>query len=84
MEHQEDKSHALQSIRIKNAAIEDLSLDFTLPGYPDIELKTGGSDISVSLDNVGEYVDLVVEYTLKRGVERSVLYPTTKFSSRLR
>ena len=29
--------------------VEDLGLDFTLPGYPNIELRKGGRDTSVSL-----------------------------------
>ncbi len=36
--------------------IEDLGLDFVLPGYPHIELKKGGKDIAVTLDNLEEYL----------------------------
>jgi len=36
--------------------IEDLDLDFVLPGYPHIELKKGGKDIRVMLDNLEEYL----------------------------
>ncbi len=36
--------------------IEDLSLDFVLPGYPNIELKKGGKDIPVTLHNLEEYL----------------------------
>jgi E3 ubiquitin-protein ligase TRIP12 len=32
--------------------LEDLSLNFTLPGHPDIELKPQGSDTEVNLDNL--------------------------------
>lgn len=50
--------------------MEDLSLDFTLPGYPNIELRANGSDTAVTIDNVHEYIELVVDFTLKRGVYR--------------
>ena len=36
--------------------VEDLDLDFVLPGYPAIELKKGGKDIHVTLDNLDEYL----------------------------
>ena len=32
--------------------VEDLGLDFTLPGYPNIELRKGGKDINVTVDNL--------------------------------
>ena len=39
-------------------SIEDLDLDFTLPGYSSIELKKGGKDIPVTLDNLEEYLQV--------------------------
>jgi len=36
--------------------IEDLDVDFVLPGYPSIELKKGGKDVHVTLDNLEEYL----------------------------
>jgi E3 ubiquitin-protein ligase TRIP12 len=53
-------------VKIKDATIYDLALDFTLPGY-DIELKPGGRDLAVTMDNVEEYIRLVIDYTLVRG-----------------
>jgi E3 ubiquitin-protein ligase TRIP12 len=46
--------------------VEDLALDFTLPGY-DIELKPSGKDIPVTTVNVAEYVQLVLEAILGSG-----------------
>ena len=40
-------------------SIEDLELDFTLPGYPNIELKKGGKDKRVTLENLEEYLQVV-------------------------
>ena len=49
-------------------AVADLDLDFTLPGYSQIELKKGGKDTIVSLENLDEYLDLIVQWTLIKGV----------------
>jgi E3 ubiquitin-protein ligase TRIP12 len=53
-------------------SIDDLDLDFTLPGYPDIELKPGGKDVAVNIHNLDEYLKMVVDWTLVRGVARQV------------
>ena len=37
-------------------SVEDLGLDFLLPGHGTIELKKGGKDIGVTLDNLEEYL----------------------------
>lgn len=52
--------------------IEDLNLDFTLPGYPNIELKKGGKETLVTLDNVEEYVRLLTYWTLNEGVNKQM------------
>ncbi|XP_013418116.1 E3 ubiquitin-protein ligase TRIP12 isoform X2 [Lingula anatina] len=72
-----DKSHtpesrqlALNNLTIDGCSIEDLSLDFILPGYANIELKKGGKDTAVTLDNLEEYLNLVVHWTLVEGVYR--------------
>jgi len=36
--------------------VEDLDLDFVLPGYANIELKKGGKDIPLTLSNLEEYL----------------------------
>ena len=66
------KVQALQDIQVKGARIEDLGLDFTLPGYPGIDLIPNGSNVAVTIDNVGKYVDRVLDTTLGSGVERQI------------
>ncbi|KAL8998376.1 MAG: hypothetical protein Q9169_002589 [Polycauliona sp. 2 TL-2023] len=66
------KAKAIRQIRVRGAALEQLGLDFTLPGYPSIELVTGGKDTHVTIDNVGEYVEKVIDMTLGSGVQRQV------------
>lgn len=41
---------------MNGCSIEDLGLDFTLPGFPNIELKKGGKDVPVTIHNLDEYV----------------------------
>ncbi|TFK74978.1 hypothetical protein BDN72DRAFT_886090 [Pluteus cervinus] len=53
---------------IEEVNVEDLSLDFTLPGY-DIELRPGGRDISVTADNVSEYIKEVLDAILGVGAQ---------------
>ncbi|KAL0953368.1 hypothetical protein HGRIS_004605 [Hohenbuehelia grisea] len=48
--------------------IQDLALDFTLPGY-DIELVPGGRDIIVTSDNVEEYIQAVLETIIGSGAQ---------------
>ena len=50
------KLAALQSLTLDGCPIEDLCLDFMLPGSVDIELKPEGKDIPVTLDNLEEYI----------------------------
>lgn len=47
---------AIDSLAMDGCSIEDLDLDFVLPGYPNIELKKGGKDIALTLDNLEEYL----------------------------
>ena len=38
--------------------IDDLSLVFTLPGHPNIELKKGGKDCLVTVQNLDQYINV--------------------------
>ncbi|CAM8924666.1 unnamed protein product [Rhodiola kirilowii] len=55
-----------------NTEIEDLSLDFTLPGYPDYILHADKYYEMVTNGNLGEYVSLVEDATLTSGIRRQV------------
>ncbi|XP_038123936.1 E3 ubiquitin-protein ligase TRIP12 isoform X4 [Cyprinodon tularosa] len=61
---------ALESLNMNGCSVEDLGLDFTLPGFPNIELKKGGKDVPVTIYNLEEYLRLVVYWTLNEGVSR--------------
>mmetsp|Transcript_4897 Transcript_4897/g.5952 ORF Transcript_4897/g.5952 Transcript_4897/m.5952 type:complete len:1457 (-) Transcript_4897:33-4403(-) len=62
------KEDLQKTILYRDCAIEDLCLTFVLPGRSDWELKENGKDIPVTLDNLAEYVELVVETLLVSGV----------------
>lgn len=52
----ETLQQALESLNMNGCSVEDLGLDFTLPGFPNIELKKGGKDIPVTIYNLEEYL----------------------------
>ncbi len=63
-----ERSVQLKSLTMDGCPVEDLGLDFTLPGYPGVELKKGGRDEAVTLDNLAQYVRLVLHWLLVEGV----------------
>ncbi|XP_058890461.1 E3 ubiquitin-protein ligase TRIP12-like isoform X3 [Acipenser ruthenus] len=66
----ESLQQSLESLNMNGCSVEDLGLDFTLPGFPNIELKKGGKDVPVNIHNLEEYLRLVVYWTLNEGVSR--------------
>lgn len=66
------KSQSLLNVNIDGVSVEDLGLDFTLPGYPSIELIKDGSNIAVTINNVNVYLDRVIDMTLGSGVRRQI------------
>lgn len=66
------KVNAAEDIQIAGVCIDDLGLDFTLPGYPSIELLPNGTQTPVTIENVGLYVEKVIDMTLSSGVQRQV------------
>jgi E3 ubiquitin-protein ligase TRIP12 len=75
-----DKLRAIQNIIVDDVRVEDLSLDFTLPGYPAIELIPDGANVALTIDNVDQYIERVIEMTLGSGVRRQVDAFRTGFS----
>lgn len=55
---------------LDGCTIEELGLDFVLPGYPNIELRRGGRDIPVTIHNLHQYISLVTHWFLIEGVNR--------------
>ena len=63
-----ERQMKLKNLTMDGCPVEDLGLDFTLPGYPNIELMKGGKDMTVTLDNLAQYVKLVSHWLLIEGV----------------
>lgn len=47
---------------MNGCSVEDLGLDFTLPGFPNIELKKGGKDIPVTIHNLEDYLRVCIVF----------------------
>ncbi|XP_069194931.1 E3 ubiquitin-protein ligase TRIP12 isoform X10 [Procambarus clarkii] len=62
----------LDALTVDGCSVEDLALTFTLPGYPNIEFRKGGSDISVTINNLDQYLQLVIEWLVREGVRRQM------------
>ncbi|KAL8393973.1 hypothetical protein RB595_003660 [Gaeumannomyces hyphopodioides] len=61
-----------ENITVNNIRIEDLSLDFTMPGQPHIELVPNGSHVNLTIENVDLYLEKVLDMTLGSGVRRQI------------
>ncbi|EXJ90860.1 E3 ubiquitin-protein ligase TRIP12 [Capronia coronata CBS 617.96] len=75
-----ERANAIDNITIHDARVEDLMLDFTLPGYPGIELIENGSNVAVTIDNVQNYIDRVLDLSLGSGVRPQIEAFQTGFS----
>ncbi|GJW61431.1 E3 ubiquitin protein ligase UPL3 [Tanacetum coccineum] len=58
------------NLRFRGTPVEDLCLDFTLPGYLDYVLNNG--DDNVDLNNLDECISMVVDATVKTGITRQM------------
>ncbi|KAF8422650.1 hypothetical protein EV426DRAFT_161329 [Tirmania nivea] len=75
-----ERKKRIAAIEVDGVKVEDMALDFTLPGYPHIELEKNGANLPVTIYNVGRYVDAVINLTLGSGVQRQVEAFKTGFS----
>ncbi|KAI3512096.1 hypothetical protein L1887_19286 [Cichorium endivia] len=56
----------------RGTKIDDLHLDFTLPGCPDYILASGPDKETVSMTNLEEYIKLVVDATINSGIMKQM------------
>ncbi|ORX37302.1 hypothetical protein BD324DRAFT_642187 [Kockovaella imperatae] len=75
------RRNKLATLTVGGARLADLSLDFTMPGYSDIELKPGGAHIDVDDHNLEEYLERVLDVILGSGVQRQAQAFAQGFSS---
>ena len=57
-----EKEVKVKSLQIDGCSLDDLSITFTIPGTPSIEMLKGGKDEFLSIDNVEEYVKVLLNY----------------------
>ncbi|OAD60413.1 putative E3 ubiquitin-protein ligase TRIP12 [Eufriesea mexicana] len=67
-----EKTQLIESLNLDGCLITDLGLVFELPGYENIELRKGGSEIPVTIYNLDQYIKLVVHWFLYEGVFRQM------------
>ncbi|CAK9822921.1 E3 ubiquitin-protein ligase TRIP12 [Anthophora retusa] len=67
-----EKIQLIDSLNLDGCPISDLGLVFELPGYENIELRKGGSDIPVTSYNLDQYIKLVVHWFLYEGIFRQM------------
>ncbi|KAJ3124563.1 Ubiquitin fusion degradation protein 4 [Nowakowskiella sp. JEL0407] len=67
-----EKKNAIENIKVRDATLDDLCLDFTLPGNPEIELIEKGPTVPVTIHNVSEYISRTVDLVVGSGVSRQI------------
>ncbi|CAK8697801.1 unnamed protein product [Clavelina lepadiformis] len=67
-----DMDEKISLMTMDGCSLEDLGLDFLLPGFPNIELMKGGSKISLSINNIDKYLNLIAHWTLIEGVRQQL------------
>ncbi|WVZ96003.1 hypothetical protein U9M48_041696 [Paspalum notatum var. saurae] len=72
LERSSRTSNPSADLSYRNVKLEDLCLDFTLPGNPEYELVPRGSEKMVTLESLEEYVSLVVDATVKSGIAKQI------------
>ncbi len=55
-----------------NCKLEDIGINFTLPGY-DINLKKNGSEINLDIDNLEEFINLIFKKICFEGISESII-----------
>ncbi|XP_053681255.1 E3 ubiquitin-protein ligase TRIP12 [Anopheles nili] len=65
-----EKTEKIEMLDLDGCPISDLGLDFVLPGHPNVELRRGGRDMAVTINNLHQYISLVTHWFLAEGVSR--------------
>uniref|UniRef100_A0A182YBF0 E3 ubiquitin-protein ligase n=1 Tax=Anopheles stephensi TaxID=30069 RepID=A0A182YBF0_ANOST len=65
-----EKTERIEALDLDGCPISDLGLDFVLPGHPNIELRRGGRDMAVTINNLHQYISLVTHWFMAEGVSR--------------
>lgn len=77
----EEKSKSIADLKFDGCSFEDLCVNFTLPGFPDIEMMEGGRDINLTSENVEIYLKLLVWWFLYKGPQEKFICLNRAFNS---
>ncbi|XP_067948711.1 E3 ubiquitin-protein ligase TRIP12-like [Watersipora subatra] len=61
-----------QEKAVEELGIDNLCLDFTFPGYENIQLKRGGKDEQVTAENIDQYLELLCHWVFSEGIHRQM------------
>ncbi|CAH0556432.1 unnamed protein product [Brassicogethes aeneus] len=68
---EEEKTEQLEKVTFDGCSIEDLGIDFVIPGY-NVELMKNGKSTHVTIHNLHLYVKLTAHWMLTEGVARQM------------
>lgn len=68
----DQKTQMISGLELDGCPIEELGLDFILPGDGCTELRRGGRDMPVTAHNLHNYIDLVAHWLLYEGVLKQI------------
>ena len=68
----EEQNQSISNITCDGCSFEDLCVNFTLPGFPDIEMMEGGSETLLNIDNLENYLQLLIWWLLYDNPKRSM------------
>ncbi|CAH2239450.1 jg13893 [Pararge aegeria aegeria] len=68
----DQRSQMINGLELDGCPIEELGLDFILPGDGCTELRRGGRDLPVTAHNLHDYISLVTHWLLYEGVTKQM------------
>ncbi|XP_053601004.1 E3 ubiquitin-protein ligase TRIP12 isoform X2 [Plodia interpunctella] len=68
----DQREHMINALELDGCPIEELGLDFILPGDGCTELRRGGRDMPVTAHNLHDYIGLVTHWLLYEGVVKQM------------
>ena len=77
----DQRSERISSLMYDGCHLEDLCINFTVPGFPEIEMIEGGSNITLAAENVDDYLSLLAWWLLYKGPQLKFIYLRKGFNS---
>ncbi|XP_028164507.1 E3 ubiquitin-protein ligase TRIP12 isoform X3 [Ostrinia furnacalis] len=68
----DQRTQMISALELDGCPIEELGLDFILPGDGCTELRRGGRELPVTAHNLHNYIDLVTHWMLYEGVSKQM------------